>query len=94
MKRSSAWHSEVSALAEAYGYGANGMGLQYTGGAVSARHLSLWYAGGRAVSRGVFGNDKPTETQVAAMARDVSANQEETLMRLKIMHLYVEPPSL
>lgn len=73
MRRSSAWESEVVALAEAYGHGANGMGLQYTGGSVSARHLALWYAGGRVVRSDVFGTERPTDVQLAEMARAVSA---------------------
>lgn len=73
MRRSSAWHAEVNALAQAYGHGANGMGLLYAGGNVSARHLGLLYAGGRIVRPEVFGGAQPTDQQLAAMAREVSA---------------------
>lgn len=73
MKRNAAWRAEVSALAEAYGDGKSGMGLQYAGGPVSKRHLALWYAGGRTAPPSAFGNEQPTDAQLSAMARDVSS---------------------
>lgn len=63
---------EVASLASTYSDGRNGMGMQYTGGPVTAQHLRLWFTPSRPDTFAVFGTTEPSDDQFELMARDIT----------------------
>jgi hypothetical protein len=71
-RRSRFWKEQVERMAAVYADGRNGMGMQYAGGPVTARHIALWYTPGRPETRDLFGTDRPTRRALAAFAAEVT----------------------